>query len=194
MNTLEQSVIGIKYCKEISNISKKAHLELCSARHVAKLPQLPDSKRDIPFENIQLFNCNALKLWALKYSIKWGNVWSVINILSNWMLNFCGMGKCQNMLICSSICLHISRGWILVYGTSWLILFIWFDLILVTDFGRTGLPTSVVKSKESTGSCHGWGRIPSRKIHCRPCGHDLQGYQWVIQIWLMCFIFILDLI
>ena len=93
VNTLEQSVIGIKDCKEISNISKKVHLELCSARHVAKLPQLPDSKRDIPFENIQLFNHDALKLQALKYSIKRGDVGSVINILSHWMLMFRGTGK-----------------------------------------------------------------------------------------------------
>ena len=93
VDTLEQWVIGIKDYEEISSIAKKVHLELCSARRVAKLRQLPDSKRDIPFENIQLFNHDALKLQALKYSIKRGDVGSVINILSHWMLMFRGTGK-----------------------------------------------------------------------------------------------------
>jgi hypothetical protein len=57
------------------------------------LRRLPDAKRDIPFENIILFNHDALKLRALKYSIKRGDVGTVINILADWMLMFWGTGK-----------------------------------------------------------------------------------------------------
>jgi hypothetical protein len=93
MDTLEQWVANVTDYKEISHITKKVHSELCSARHVAEFHQLPDAKHDIPFENIQLFNCNALKLRALKYLIKCSDVGAVINILVDWMLMFQGTGK-----------------------------------------------------------------------------------------------------
>jgi hypothetical protein len=89
-DTLEQWVVDIKEYEDILRIAKKVHSELCSARRVADLRRLPDSKRDIPLENIILFNHDSLKLWALKYSIKRGDVRTVINILANWMLMFRG--------------------------------------------------------------------------------------------------------
>ena len=93
MDTLEQWVADIKDYEDISRVTKKVHSELCSARCVAELCRLPDAKRDIPFENIILFNCDVLKLRALKYSIKRGDVGTIINILADWMLMFRGMGK-----------------------------------------------------------------------------------------------------
>ena len=92
-DTLEQWVLHVRDYEEIAQIAKKVFSELCSARRVAELRRLPDAKRDIPFENIQLFNRDALILRVLKYSIKRGNVGSVLNILSHWMLMFCGTGK-----------------------------------------------------------------------------------------------------
>jgi hypothetical protein len=92
-NTLEQWVVDVKEYEDISRIAKKVHSELCSARRVANLRRLLDSKRDIPLENIILFNRDPLKLRALKYSIKRGDVGTVINILADWMLMFRGNGK-----------------------------------------------------------------------------------------------------
>jgi hypothetical protein len=90
---LEQWVRDIENYEDISRVAAKVHSELCSARCVAGHRQLPEEKRDIPFENIRLFNRDSLILRALKYSIKRGDVGSVINILSHWMLMFRGTGK-----------------------------------------------------------------------------------------------------
>ena len=76
-----------------SRVTQTVHSELCSARHVSTLRCLPDEKWDIPFENIQLFNRDSLILQALKYSIKQGDIGSVINILSHWMVMFHSTGK-----------------------------------------------------------------------------------------------------
>ena len=92
-DTLEQWAADVTDYDTISHIVKKVHSGLCSAWCVAELHWHPDAKQDIPFENIQLFNCDALKLWALKYSIKQGDVGTVINILADWMLMFRGTGK-----------------------------------------------------------------------------------------------------
>jgi hypothetical protein len=92
-DTLEQWVRDIDDYEDISRVAAKVHSELCSARRVADHRQLPDEKRDIPFENIRLFNRDSLILRALKYSIQQGDVGSVINILSHWMLMFRGTGK-----------------------------------------------------------------------------------------------------
>jgi len=91
--TLEEWVRDVQDYEDVSRIAKKVHLELCSARRVSDLRRLPGDKRDIPFENIQLFNRDSLILRALKYSIKRGDVGSVINILSHWMVMFRGTGK-----------------------------------------------------------------------------------------------------
>ena len=91
--TLEEWVLNVQDYEDISRVAQKVHSELCSARHISTLRCLPDEKRDIPFENIQLFNHDSLILRALKYSIKRGDVGSVINILSHWMVMFRGTGK-----------------------------------------------------------------------------------------------------
>ena len=91
--TLEKWVCDVQDYEDISCIAKKVHSELCSVRRISDLRRLPDGKRDIPFENIQLFNRDSLILRALKYSIKWGDVGSIINILSHWMVMFRGTEK-----------------------------------------------------------------------------------------------------
>jgi Family of unknown function (DUF6589) len=92
-DTLERWVAEVKNYDDILCIAKKVHSELCTAHRVSELRKLPDAKRDIPFENIQLFNCDSLILRALKYSVKRGDIGSVINILAHWMLMFRGTGK-----------------------------------------------------------------------------------------------------
>ena len=92
MDTLEQWVAEVKDYDDILHITK-VYSELCTAHRVFDLWKLPDAKRDIPFENIQLFNCDSLILCALKYSVKQGDIGSVINILSHWILMFRGTGK-----------------------------------------------------------------------------------------------------
>lgn len=90
---LERWVAEVKNYDDILYIAKKVHSELCTAQRVSELRKLPDAKRDIPFENIQLFNRDSLILRALKHSVKRGDIGSVINILAHWMLMFRGTGK-----------------------------------------------------------------------------------------------------
>lgn len=68
-----------------SVIKEKVLTGLCSARSVAETIHLPDTKRDLPLENVKLFNCDALILHVLRYPVKRGDVGSVINILAYWV-------------------------------------------------------------------------------------------------------------
>ncbi|KIM79039.1 hypothetical protein PILCRDRAFT_10701 [Piloderma croceum F 1598] len=90
---MEEWVANVKDHSDISNIAKRILTELCSTQHVAELCHLPDAKRDIPHKNIQLFNRDSLILLILKHAIKRGDIGSVINVLSHWMLMFRGTGK-----------------------------------------------------------------------------------------------------
>ena len=89
--TLEEWVAKVNNRGDVADIAKRVLTELCSARHVAELRLLP--KRDVPHENILLFNRDSLILLVLKHAIKRGDVGSVINVLSHWMLMFRGTGK-----------------------------------------------------------------------------------------------------
>ena len=80
---------GINKDREfICAVARKGLTELCSARRVAKLCRKPAIEMDVPFENIQLFNCDALYLCMLKFAIKNGDVRGVLNILMHWMIMF----------------------------------------------------------------------------------------------------------
>lgn len=92
-DTLEEWMKNVKNYKDISAIAEKIHTSLCSARRVAELRELPDIKCDVPFENIILFNRDALILRTLKHATKRGDIGTVLNVLAHWMLMFRGTGK-----------------------------------------------------------------------------------------------------
>lgn len=92
-NSVEEWVVSITERGSIRETARKILTELCSARWVAKLRRESAPKRDVPYENIQLFNRDALYLRILKYAIKSGDVGSVLNVLTHWMLMFRGTGK-----------------------------------------------------------------------------------------------------
>ena len=85
---LEDWVADVTDRGVVTAVAKKVHTELCSACSVAEMCKFPASKRDVPLENIKLFIRDSLILRILKYAIKRGNVGSVINVLSHWMLMF----------------------------------------------------------------------------------------------------------
>ncbi|KAJ7669167.1 hypothetical protein B0H14DRAFT_3692675 [Mycena olivaceomarginata] len=70
----------------------KVHQQLCSARRVSKLRRQPASKRDPIFENISLFNRDALTLLALRAAVKRGDVGGVLCVSAHWMVMFRGTG------------------------------------------------------------------------------------------------------
>lgn len=91
--SLEEWVKAVKTVEEVETIGRKVLIELCSARRVEKLRHLPENQRDVPLENICLFNRDALYLRQLKFAIKRGDVGGVLDIATHWMLMFRGTGK-----------------------------------------------------------------------------------------------------
>jgi hypothetical protein len=90
-NDLKKWTSQIKTCEELSRVLKAVFEGLCSARRVTKLHKL--KTRDVPLENIILFNRDALILLILTAAIKRGDIGTVIVVLAHWMLMFRGSGK-----------------------------------------------------------------------------------------------------
>lgn len=92
-NTLEDWVMSSPSHDQIHNVAKKILRDLCSARRVSHLRRLPPMQRDVILENVILFNRDALILHILKYAVRHGDIGGVVNVLSYWMIMFCGTGK-----------------------------------------------------------------------------------------------------
>lgn len=90
---LEEWVDAIQTVEEVNEVAEKVLNELCSGRRVAKLRRERASKRDVPLENISLFNHDCLYLRQLKYAIKRGDVGAVLDVITHSMLAFRGTGK-----------------------------------------------------------------------------------------------------
>ena len=92
-DTLEEWANTIQTVEEVDEVATKVLNELCSGRRVAKLRREQSSKRDVPLENICLFNRDCLYLRQLKYTIKRGDVGAVLDVITHSMLAFRGTGK-----------------------------------------------------------------------------------------------------
>ena len=90
---LQEWVDSIPSVDEVARVAQLILDELCSGRRVEKMCQQPPSRRDVPFENICLFNRDCLHLRQLKYAIKHGDVGTVLDIIKHLMLAFRGTGK-----------------------------------------------------------------------------------------------------
>jgi hypothetical protein len=90
---LEDWVDTIQTVEEVDRVAERILNELCSGRRVAKLRRERPSKRDVPLENICLFNRDCLYLRQLKYAIKRGDVGVVLDIITHLVLAFRGTGK-----------------------------------------------------------------------------------------------------
>ncbi|KAH9484746.1 hypothetical protein JR316_0001646 [Psilocybe cubensis] len=90
--TVEAWVKKVDHHDTIALVAQKIHDELCSGHRVAQLRQERAIKRDVPLENIILFNRDALHLRQLKYAIKQGDVGAVLDLITHLMLAFRGTG------------------------------------------------------------------------------------------------------
>jgi hypothetical protein len=90
---LEEWVKDIEDRQAVEAVARSVYMTLCSARRVSELRRLPSSKRDVPLENIILFNRDALILREYGDAVKRGDVGSILNVLSYWMVMFRGTGK-----------------------------------------------------------------------------------------------------
>ena len=86
-------ILVVKTCDKILAVAKKIQTNLCSARCVSQLHCKPLIQRDMPLQNIILFNHASILLCEIAYGIKQGDVGQVINILVYWMVMFRGTGK-----------------------------------------------------------------------------------------------------
>lgn len=92
-DTLEAWVKTVKSMDDMRCVAQQILDKHCSGQHVERLRREVPVKRDVPFENICLFNRDALYLRQLKYSIKQGDVGSVLDLLSHFTLEFRGTGR-----------------------------------------------------------------------------------------------------
>ena len=88
---LEKWVSSVNSHRSIKDVARQVFEHLCSACRVSKLRR--ETERDIPHENIILFNRDALILLVLTTSIKRGDIGAVVNVLAHWMVMFRGSGK-----------------------------------------------------------------------------------------------------
>ena len=86
-------VNAIQSVDDVRIVSTQVLENLCSGLWVVQLRRECASKRDIPLENIILFNCDCLYLRQLKYAIKQGDVGAVLDIIMQIVLAFRGTGK-----------------------------------------------------------------------------------------------------
>jgi hypothetical protein len=92
-DSLEQWVDDLKDHDAMHEVARSIYMTLCSACHVSELRRRPSKDRDVPLENIILFNRDALILLEYGDAIKRGDIGSVLNVLSYWMAMFRGTGK-----------------------------------------------------------------------------------------------------
>ena len=81
-------ISGVKTRDEILAVAEKIQTELCSARRISRLCRKCLIQRDVPLENIILFNHASILLCEIAYAIERGDVGRVINILVHWMVKF----------------------------------------------------------------------------------------------------------
>ncbi|TEB27829.1 hypothetical protein FA13DRAFT_1877613 [Coprinellus micaceus] len=89
--SLEEWVVDIKTHADLRKVSVRVVDELASSRRVEQLRA--KSVRDLILENIILFNRDALLLRSLQAAIKRGDIGTVVNVLTYWMIMFRGTGK-----------------------------------------------------------------------------------------------------
>ena len=92
-DNLDKWVASIKTPSEVRVVATRVLQNLCSARRVAQLRLSSAKDRDVPFENICLFNRDCLYLRQFKYAVKRGDVGAVLDVITHWMLMFRGTGK-----------------------------------------------------------------------------------------------------
>lgn len=91
-DTIEEWAESVPDWQSVRDVAAKVHQQLCSAHRVSKLRRQPASKRDPIFENISLFNRDALTLLALRAAVKRGDVGGVLCVSTHWMVMFRGTG------------------------------------------------------------------------------------------------------
>ncbi|KAF9470478.1 hypothetical protein BDN70DRAFT_939674 [Pholiota conissans] len=91
LEDLDEWVTSVSDVTEIDVVARRILDELCSSHHVEQLR--PATLRDVPFENICLFNRDGLHPRQFKHAVKRGDVGVVLDLIKHLMLAFCGTGQ-----------------------------------------------------------------------------------------------------
>ncbi|KLO05473.1 hypothetical protein SCHPADRAFT_862359, partial [Schizopora paradoxa] len=86
-------VNNVSSYKDIEDVAKQVQSNLTSRRRVDNLRNKAQGDRDVPLENIILFNHEALTLREFRYTIRRGDIGSVVGVLAFWMIEFRGTGS-----------------------------------------------------------------------------------------------------
>lgn len=89
--SLDKWVDEVKVYDDLRRVAKRVLAEHASGRRVEKLRA--EKVRDPVLENTTLFNRDALIFRSLQAAIKRGDIGTVVNVLSYWMVMFRGTGK-----------------------------------------------------------------------------------------------------
>ncbi|KAF9475260.1 hypothetical protein BDN70DRAFT_915054 [Pholiota conissans] len=91
LEDLDEWVTSVSNVTEIDVVARQILDELCSGRRVEQLRRA--TRRDVPFENICLFNRDGLHLCQFKHAVKCGDVGVVLDLIKRLMLAFRGTGQ-----------------------------------------------------------------------------------------------------
>ncbi|KAF4621737.1 hypothetical protein D9613_012151 [Agrocybe pediades] len=92
-DSIEAWVKDVKTVSEVQAVAKQVLNNLCSGARVEEMRYQKPLDRDLVFENIVLFNRDALHLRQLKYAVKRGDVGAVLDLITHIVLAFRGTGK-----------------------------------------------------------------------------------------------------
>lgn len=92
-DSLEEWVNGVTDVQDIADTAKRVYTCITSRRRVLEIRRQPEEDRDKVFENITLFNFDALVLLEFKAAIREEDIGRVLNVLACWVVEFRGTGS-----------------------------------------------------------------------------------------------------
>lgn len=92
-DSLSDWVKDVSDIQDIKNTAERVYARIASRRCVERMRKKPKEARDLVFENISLFNADALVLLEFKTAIREGDIGRVLNVLAYWMVEFRGTGS-----------------------------------------------------------------------------------------------------
>nr|GAT50185.1 predicted protein [Mycena chlorophos] len=91
--SLDDWVSDVRSFDDVTRVAAEVYRNLFSAREVSRFRSCSGVQRDIPHENIILFNRDALTMRVLRTAVRAGHIGTVVTVLHHWMVMFRGTGK-----------------------------------------------------------------------------------------------------
>lgn len=92
-DSLSEWAESVSDMQDIADTAKRVYTRITSRRRVLEMRRQPEEDHDKVFENITLFNFDALVLLEFKAAIREGDIGRVLNMLACWVVEFRGTGS-----------------------------------------------------------------------------------------------------